>query len=241
MIVTLIASVYNESTILPYFIRHYRDIVDRFIFFDGMSTDGTREMIKVLPNAVLHDSDTGGRIDDGVNIEIKNTAYRRYPDSDWFIVVDSDEFLYHADLRRLLAEYDQRGVTISRCEGWDMIGDGLEGISADMGLTDWIQFGVRNPAHMDKCALFKPCVSPQYVPGAHHCDPVGRVVMARYDVRLLHYKYLSLEWVQRKAISCKLSENNHRNGWGYMAPGVLNKDTWMDYYKQARERRVRVI
>jgi len=122
-----------------------------------------------------------------------------------------------------------------------MIGDGLEGIPGQGRLTDWIQFGVRNPAHMDKCALFKPCVSPQYIPGAHSCDPSGCVVMARNDVRLLHYKYLSLEWVQQKASSCRLSENNHCNGWGYMAPGVRNQDTWVDYYKQARERRVRVV
>jgi hypothetical protein len=241
MIVTLIANVYNESEMLPHFVRHYEGVVDRFVFFDGMSTDGTRESIAAMPNAALHDADTGGRIDDGANISVKNTAYRMYPDSDWFIVVDVDEFLHHRDLRGLLSEYDERGITISKCEGWDMIGDGLEGMPVGSKLTDWIKLGVRNPAHMDKCALFKPCVSPCYEPGAHRCSPVGRVVMAQYDVRLLHYKYLSLEWVQHKAATCRLSENNHRHGWGYMAPGVRNQDTWVDYYKQARERRVRVI
>jgi glycosyltransferase involved in cell wall biosynthesis len=241
MIVTLIATVYNEATMLPYFLQHYAGIVDRFVFFDGMSTDGTREMIEGMPDAVLHDLDTGGKIDDGANIAIKNIAYRAYPDSDWFVVVDADEFLYHTDLRGLLETYDRVGVTIAQCEGWDMIGDGLEGIAPGAKLTDWIQHGVRNAVHMDKCALFKPCVSPNYVPGAHACSPSGVVVLARYDVRLLHYKYLGLDWVRRKAAACQLSEANHRNLWGYMAPGVLNKDTWVDYYLEAREKRIRVL
>ena len=239
MTICVITLCYNEEVILPFFIRHYQRVADRMIFYDGGSTDRTREIVAACPIAELRTLDTGGRIDDGANVRIKNTAYRDI-DADWFIVVDSDEFLSHPDLRGFLAKCDALGINAVRCEGWNMIGDA---IPSDGLLTDQMPYGVRDDytiKFFDKMALFRKDVDVQFETGGHGGTiGNGRQAPGRPD-KLLHYKWLSLDYVQRKARNLRLSEANIKNGWGFMAPGVPNNETWVDYYQQAYPRRTRV-
>jgi glycosyltransferase involved in cell wall biosynthesis len=239
MKVCVITLCYNEEVILPFFIRHYERVADRMIFYDGGSTDRTREIIAACPIAELRELDTGGRIDDGANVRIKNTAYRDI-DADWFIVVDSDELLSHPDLRGFLAKCDSLGVNVIRCEGWNMIGDA---IPADGLLTERMPFGVRDDytiTFFDKVALFARGVDVRFEPGGHdwHISN-GRMAPGR-PVKLLHYKWLSLEHVERKVRTLRLSENNIQHGWGLVSPGVPGSVTWVDYYRQAHAQRTRV-
>ena len=36
---------WNEQRVLPFFFRHYDDLIDRYFVFDNGSTDGTLEML----------------------------------------------------------------------------------------------------------------------------------------------------------------------------------------------------
>ena len=239
MTLCVITLCYNEEVILPFFIRHYERVADRLIFYDGGSTDRTREIISACPIAELRELDTGGRIDDGANVRIKNTAYRDI-DADWFIVVDSDELLSHPNLRGFLAKCDALGINAVRCEGWNMIGDAIP--SGGL-LTDQMPYGVRDDytiKFFDKMALFAKDADVRFDPGGHG-GQIGRGLKAPgLPVKLLHYKWLSLDYVQRKARNLRLSDANIKHGWGFMAPGVPNNETWVDYYRQAHARRVKV-
>lgn len=229
---------YNEEIILPFFIRHYERVADRMIFYDGGSTDRSREIIAACPLAELRELDTGGRIDDGANVRVKNTAYRDI-DADWFIVVDSDELLSHPDMRGFLAKCDALGIDAVQCEGWNMIGDA---IPADGLLTEQMPYGVRDDytiKFFDKVALFARRADIHFDPGGH-AGHVGGLKAPGRPVKLLHYKWLSLDHVQRKARDLKLSAANIENGWGLVAPGVPGSTTWVDYYQEARLRRIKV-
>lgn len=234
MKICVITLTYNEEVILPFFIRHYERIADRIIFYDGGSTDRTLEIIAACPIGELRVHDTGGRIDDEANIRVKNTAYRDI-DADWFIVVDCDELLSHPDLRGFLAKCDALGLNVVRCEGWNMIGDA---IPAGGDLTEAIPGGVRDAytvAFFDKVALFKRDADIRLAPGGHTCEILSGTKAPGLPVKLLHYKWLSFEYVRGKARKLKLSDNNVQNGWGRGAG-----DTWVDYYPRARAQRIKV-
>lgn len=236
MTICVITLCYNEEVILPFFIRHYERLVDRIIFYDGGSTDRTRDIIAACPIAELRELNTGGRIDDGANVRMKNTAYREI-DADWFIVVDCDELLSHPDLRGFLGKCDSLGVNVVRCEGWNMIGDA---IPADGLLTEKMPLGVRDPytiKFFDKVALFKRDAVVQFEPGAHTCDVRHGHTAPGLPVKLLHYKWLSLEHIQGKVRKLNLSANNIEHGWGLIAPGVPGSEIWVDYYHQAHAER----
>jgi glycosyltransferase involved in cell wall biosynthesis len=239
MKICVITLCYNEEVILPFFIRHYERVADRIIFYDGGSTDRTREIIAACPIAELRVLDTGGRIDDGANVRVKNTAYRDI-DADWFIVVDCDEFLSHPDLRGFLAKCDALGLNAVRCEGWNMIGDA---IPAGGLLTDQMPCGVRDDytiKFFDKMALFARSADMRFETGGHAAQVGNGRKAPGLPVKLLHYKWLSLDYVERKSRNLRLSDANIKNGWGFMAPGVPNSETWVDYYKQAHAQRTRV-
>jgi len=65
MKICVITLCYNEEVILPFFIRHYEQVADRIICYDGGSTDRTREIIAACPIAELRELNTGGQVDDG--------------------------------------------------------------------------------------------------------------------------------------------------------------------------------
>ncbi len=238
MKICVITLCFNEEVILPWFIRHYERFVDRIVFYDGGSSDRTAAIIAGCPIAEMRVLDTGGRLDDGANVQVKNTAYRDI-DADWFIVVDCDEFLSHPDFRGFLAKCDALGLNVVRCEGWNMIGDG---VPADGHLPERMPYGVRDDhtiRFFDKIALFRRDADVHFEPGAHECRVRNGRIAPGMPVKLLHYKWLSLEHVQRKVRTLRLSDNNVRHGWGFSA-GVRSSDTWVEYYDRSRRERMRV-
>lgn len=241
----LICPIRNENTILPFFFRHYDDAIDHYVFYDGLSDDGTRELIAANPKAEICDNDTHGMTDDGVNARIKGDAYKSLPGYDWYIIVDTDEFIYSPrGIRAELAECEKAGARAVLAEGWDMIGDE---IPTGGLLTNSIKFGVRDvsPYHLwhNKIVAVHASVDISFGPGAHKSTMQGAVSIGR-NFKLLHYKYLSRNYTAFKAANCTPAPANHKNLWGYINYNgrlMLNRDTWVDYYDRARAMRERVI
>jgi hypothetical protein len=53
---------------------------------------------------------------------------------------------------------------------------------------------------LDKASVFNPNAIREinYGTGRHHCNPQGCIVWAAERVRLLHYKYLGLDYLQQR-------------------------------------------
>lgn len=239
MRICVVALTYNECVILPHFLRHYA-FADRLIFFDGGSTDGTREMILRTPNCELREHDTHGEVDDLANIYVKNTVCKTL-DADWFVVVDADEFVYHPDLREFLQATERDGYNALQCKSWQMVGDAMPDPS--LPLTEQIRCGVRDEysrKYFDKVCVFKGDVDIGYAPGAHSYNARGLVLSPVKSVKLLHYKWLCREDVERKS-RVVLSESNHRYKLGYEADGATGPSRWLERYDQMRAQRVRVL
>jgi hypothetical protein len=101
---TAISLVRDESYLLPAFLGHYRDLgIERFIFLDDRSVDGTREYLLEQPDVMLL-TDPEHRFGDSVQafgsrgalrmpVVWRTALMRRFGCGRWSLVIDADEFL----------------------------------------------------------------------------------------------------------------------------------------------------
>src|SRR5687768_1774004 len=125
MEVHLFALCWNELDILPFFFRHYDNIVSKYFIFDNGSTDGSIEFLS------KHDKVQVRRFvpvdpDSFVISEqlLSNDCWKQSRGhADWVIVTDVDELLYHPEMAPLLQEYSELGVTLVPALGFEMVSD----------------------------------------------------------------------------------------------------------------------
>ena len=95
--VSLFSIIHDEMYFLPEFLRHYREIgVERFVFVDDASTDGSREYLAEQPDCMILESEL--RYFDIVDGKRAFNAWRqemldRFSRDRWAVVADADEFL----------------------------------------------------------------------------------------------------------------------------------------------------
>ena len=180
MKVSVYTIVWNEETILPYFLRHYH-WADRIVIFDNQSTDRTPDIARADPRVTLHTYGTGNEQHNRVMREIKNTCWKG-DDADWVIVVDADEFFDPGDL--LERHCGERAVF--RPAGLQMIGTWEP--------VDKITRFVLAPKY-DKQCCFNPRIEDiNYNYGAHICHPAGHTAVIDGGL-LRHYAFLSEDYV----------------------------------------------
>ena len=189
---------YNEEFILPHFIKHYQENFSAHItVFDNFSTDRTKEII-LNSDCEYKTYDSGGQIRDDLYLSIKNECWKGSK-ADWVIIVDADEFLF--------VDFDYTPYNLIRTQGYDMIG------------APPSRLGVPNSLY-SKAVMFRPSdfYNIGYQPGAHYCDPQpkNRMVISPQTAKLLHYKYISPEYLYQRHLMYqkRLSEFNRIYGYG---------------------------
>ena len=199
MFISVLAVCFNEEQILPFFLRHYEKFADRITVYDNYSTDGSWDVLNSHPLVQAVRYDTGGLLSNDTFLSIKNHSWKKdVGGTDWQVVCDIDELIWHHDIRALLARYDSEGVTFPRVAGFNMAHDRFpEGDPRQ--LWEFIKLGAPfyRPS-FNKRAVFKPTERNlkrkglrdiNYRPGCHSCAPDGTVVESgRTDIRLLHYR-----------------------------------------------------
>jgi glycosyltransferase involved in cell wall biosynthesis len=217
MRIDLYASCWNEERIIPFFLRHYEPIVDRIIILDDGSTDRSRELLAASPKVEVR------RLRQGesyilVQMEELNHCWKESRGrADWVFICDMDEQIYHhRDLRSYLEQCKNAGVTILNPVGVDMVS--VDFPPADSFLTQTVRLCVRTFLQ-DKLAVFNPSAIDEinYTPGRHVAKPIGRLIFPeKREVKLLHYKHLGLDYVQRrtKELEGRMSDFDRERGWG---------------------------
>lgn len=210
----LLTITYNEEKLLPFFIDYYKRYVDKMIFYDGMSTDNSLNIINSYKNLVdIEISDFYNRddADEELFLEIKNNQWKQYKDEyDYVLIVDVDEIIYYPN-EFIIDVMRTNGYTIIKPNGYSMI-------SLEDKDVRTIRTGFRDIMY-DKCCLFnmKEIQEINYLPGAHKCNPVGNIKYFEHpDLKLLHYKYIGLEnhLKRTKMNRERLSPQNKVKGWG---------------------------
>ena len=216
--VDLYALCWNEERMLPYFFLHYDRVVNRYFIFDNGSTDRSVELLKANPKVTLESFEVTG--DSFVNAALRHYNECWKPSrghADWVIVCNIDEHLYHPRLRSYLGVCKRLGISLITTEGYNMVSERFPETSRP--LCETIKHGMREP-HWDKPEIFDPdkISAIDFAPGRHTAAPNGEVIVPRHTrVRLLHYKYLGLDYLllRHSELKPRLRSLDIRNEWGY--------------------------
>lgn len=208
---------WNEEVILPYFLRHYETIAEKIIVYDE-STDNSLNILKSHPKVEIRSFSSNNEFRDDIHRDIKNNCWKESRgQAQWVIILDTDEFIYHIDLVRFLKERHLEGVTLCKPKGYMMVSEKLP--STQGMIYEELKMGLPQEAS-SKPVIFNPTKIEEinFSAGAHSCEPIGKIKWYESigDLKLLHYKVLSLEYLLTRARKCKerLSDINKQNNWG---------------------------
>lgn len=182
---------------LEFFFRHYQPWVERFVFFDDGSTDGSREYLRSKPNVEVRPFRYADP--DSFESSRKVVFHHCWKESqglaDWVIVLDVDEFLYHPSLDEYLRHCEHQGITCIPALGFEMITNTFPGSGESLARSR--TRGVPSPWYC-KLGMFNPDAmeSVAFSGGSHSARMTGRVVLPKRDeLLLLHYKKLGLDYL----------------------------------------------
>ncbi len=208
------ATCFNESAILPFFLEYYLSFCDEVVIYDNSSTDNSVAIVNSYPRTRVVSYDTGENRDDILLIMKNNMWKEARPRFDFVIVVDPDEFVYYPNIKKLLRYCKKENITILHPKGFNMVSENFpqKGIS----IIDQIKNGVPEWHYSKKC-VFNPNKIREinYTVGAHKAVPRGKVkYFSSPDLKLLHYRYIGLEYYLSKIKNARQSEVNRKNNWG---------------------------
>jgi hypothetical protein len=200
---------------LPYFFRHYDNIVDRYFVFDNGSTDGSLSLLENHERVEISHFDVSG--DSFVEEEqrLSDTMWCN-SDADWVIITDIDEHIYHPNLTDYLRRCTKQDVTAIRSIGYEMVSDSFP--TGTQPLFELVTIGTRSTGH-DRLCIFNPreLSATNFSPGRHEAEPTGRVVWPAFPaVLLLHYKQLGVDYPIARSAELKLGLRSRdlTEGWG---------------------------
>ena len=206
---------WNEEVILPFTMGYYSEFCQKMVIMDNESDDRSPTIINSFANAEMRTYQSNKEIRDDIYLGIKNNIWKESRGiADWIIICDADEVLYHPNLADKLDELKAKGVTIIKPYGYDMYSENLPHESIFE-----IKNGVKDNRHFGKCVIFNPNQIDEinFKAGCHQCKPKGKIKFYKGDdIKLLHYKYLNLDYVLKRheAFKKRLSEYNIKNKMG---------------------------
>jgi glycosyltransferase involved in cell wall biosynthesis len=191
---------------LPYFMRHYNPIVNKFIILDDGSTDGSIEYLKSQDKVKLIKGDREGTSYIEQSRIFFNQAWKESrAEADWIITCNIDEHIYHKDLALYLHRCLLNGITILPAQGYEMIS--LQFPLTQGKLCDQVRLGalsdkLQGPSGtLTKIMAFNPQVIEDiyFSNGRHSANPTGKVVYpTAVELKLLHYKFLGLDYAEMR-------------------------------------------
>jgi len=200
----------NEEMLMPYLIRHYSLFSD-VVILENNSTDNGINIAKSM-GAKIISYNIPDEKDNQWIVDIKNKCWEGNS-SDWVIIVDADEFVYHPNLVNILSTTDATIITPKWC---NMFSDHIPTTNGQ--IYDEICYGVEYEDG-GKTNIFKPkeITEINYDVGCHRCNPKGNIIYRDTEIKTLHMRYFSIDYVmERNAIAAKrLSQRNRDNGWSY--------------------------
>lgn len=221
---------YNEEKILPHFIKHYKQFCRNITFYNNCSTDSSVDICKGNGVQVI---DTGlDEINEIEYLKIKQNSYLN-SDADFVIVVDTDEFVHHPDMLKLLELYKKENVTLPKVRGYNMATD--KGYPNEGLMVDSIKTGLPAWSYAKRC-IFNPVLKINWCAGMHYItNCVGPIKESdQADISLYHYKFIDREELhkKKKAYSERMSKFNLQNNLGsyYFSYDYEETEKWIDSF-----------
>jgi len=195
MKIVVLSVMHNEAEILPFFLRHYMSIADKLIVYSDNSTDGTDAILDAYPKVERRAWPFITGLDDIANLDlaVRVNEELESTDFDWIIWVDADEFVIGNFIS--LASIS---ANIVRCEGYNMIFDGLPNDDGRSQIWELCQTGVESPTH-SKPIIYRNGVRPSWFYGKHCLNASPRHNLDTSGMfALLHYRFLGKDYTAKR-------------------------------------------
>lgn len=184
-------TVWNEESMLPYYLRHYSNFCERIIILDNESTDNTVSIAKEYPNVEVRRYSTQNTFNDYSNLEIKHRCIEEARgNADYVIISDCDEFIVHPNIKEFLASNSQYSIIYPA--GFQMVSNHFPKTKGQ--IYDEIKTGTPDPWY-SKPILIKPNTISNFnwIEGCHEVS-----LDSTYNGEILHPVHTSIrpegEW-----------------------------------------------
>jgi hypothetical protein len=208
---------WNDERMLPFFFRHYDELIDHYYIYDNGSTDSSLALLAAHPRTTAQSFVTEDDSFGVTEVRMSDTIWRHsIGRADWVVMTDLDEHLYHPDLRGYLAECSAAGVTVLDSIGYEMIAESFP--PPEVRLSEHVRRGVRSLGH-DKLCIFDPAAvtATNFRAGRHTALPQGRIVWpTAREIKMLHYKKLGADYLlaRHQSLSQGLGSHDVTMGFG---------------------------
>jgi len=228
---------HNEAAMLPYFMLHYSQFADKVYFYESDSTDNSKEIAEIL-GATIIPLKTGNFVDELVFLEMKNNCWKG-SDADWVIIVDTDEFVYHPNIKYYLKDTP---YTAFYPKEWRMFAKEFPKTKGQ--IYEEVNMGIPGKQGYNKLNLFRPSeiTEMNYEAGCHTCHPTGNVkICYDTDIITMHFHDMGIEnRLKRNAyLASRISEVNKARGWGSHV--LWSREKVIAYYEEALKEAIRVV
>lgn len=203
---------HNEEKILPYTLDHYSSFCDKIYLIDNESTDSSVDIAKKYPKVQVITVTTNNQLDEYNLIYLKSNLYKNSRGvADYIISCDTDEFLYGIENLEYLFI---NNIKLPKIEGYQMVSDSFPTYTGKK-ITDIIKTGFADPLFC-KQIFFHSDVNINFGPGCHSFQADKPISTDNCKLKLLHYKYLGVEYVHSKNeyLRKRLSTRNQSMGFG---------------------------
>ena len=184
----------NEARLMPYFLKHYAPWVTKFVFFDELSDDGTRDIIRSCHTAELRDWPGSCGINDDQMLTFANEAWKEARGkADWIIWVDADEFLYHPNIIGVLQRYLHEDIDVPQIQGYTMVSKAFPTTQGQ--IYDEVRRGFPDGI-WSKPAIFRRHM--WWTVGRHGVDYTrfNPKSSPHAEIKLLHYRALGMDYIR---------------------------------------------
>ena len=243
MTITLYTFLYNEEHILPYFLKHYSQYVNKIVVYNNHSTDKSIQILNDWKECEIEirEYNTNNQYDERSIIQLKNNCWKE-DTSDYIIVCDVDELLYHPNLIEFINK--QPFTDYYTPQGFHMIGEEIP-TDYTKQIYDIIKIGSRDDQY-DKNVLFKRknITETNYSPGCHASRFKGENNLLNYggeELKLLHYKWLSFEYVYEKHTHYGKRISNHSRSQRYGIHYLNDRDKMIIDYNDLKNKAEKLI
>lgn len=186
---------HNEEYMIKYFLRYYETIADKIFVIDDMSTDKTIDIIKTCPKATILPYPYPSGLDAIDKNNCLENVYKEHSrgKAEWVMILDSDEFVYHPNLRDLLDVQRAKGTRALVTCGLFLASKEIP--NTDKQLFEAMPYSWRKKT-WDKEIVFDPELDVKFVLGCHPPTKFSDGVKAKYaKLMMYHCCFLSRQWI----------------------------------------------
>lgn len=208
----------NEIKLAPFFVDYWNALADEVnvYVYDGLSSDGTRELFDKYDNIHIIDFEPDA-LDDNEHKKLKDNCWKN-SDADFVMVCDFDEtiFSWNVDiLHKELEVMKKEGYTILAPLSFNLIPDEFPKYEKGKFLHEIAEYGFNDCVWEAKPILFNPKKIKEinFLHGGHAARPTGEVKWYISDnLFLIHAKFLGFDYYNERIRNRTVSEWNLKHG-----------------------------